>query len=142
MPRRLNLFLLLLAAIISCGKPGPQRAIVSGTVKYRGEPIESGMIRFVPLEKGAGPMAGALIEGGKYEVNALGGVPVGRCRVEIKSRKAVPSNSAAKNPPDVEGLELIRDATVQLIPEKYNTKSRLEVTIAAEGEVTHDFDLR
>ena len=130
--------LLLLSPMLGCGRPGPQRAVVSGTVVYRGEPIADGMIRFVPLEAGAGPMAGALIKDSKYEVNALGGVPVGRCRVEIKSLRAVAAQPTARP----KGLDMFRDLTVQYIPDKYNNNSTLEVMIPPESAVEQNFDLK
>ncbi len=128
---------LLLSPMLGCGRSGPQRVVVSGTVAYRGEPIADGMIRFVPLEPGAGPMAGALIKDSKYEVNALGGVPVGRCRVEIKSLKTVPGQPTARP----KGLDLFRDPTIQYIPEKYNNNSTLEVMIPPKSAFEQNFDL-
>ena len=48
--------LLLLAG---CGKKGLERAVISGRVSYQGEPVQRGLLRFVPIEGTKGPPAGA-----------------------------------------------------------------------------------
>ncbi len=83
-------------------------------------------------------MAGDMITNGKYKVTAKGGVPVGKCRVEIKARKAV------AQPERAGGLDLkiLPDPSVQIIPSKYNDESELTVTIEPGDEVVLDFPLK
>ncbi|NLY02237.1 MAG: hypothetical protein GXY83_39635 [Rhodopirellula sp.] len=120
-----------------CGESGGiERTVVSGTVSYDGQPIEEGMIRFVPTKDTAAPVSGAEIQGGKYTVDAKGGVPVGSHRVEVEAYRTGAAPAAGEEVPGVEGAP-----KEQFLPEKYNLKSELEVTIGSDGPVTEDFDL-
>ena len=129
----------LSAALLSgCGRgDGPERVVVSGTVTYRGQPLEKGQIQFFPAQGTKAPMAGAEIVAGKYKVDAKGGVPVGTHRVEILALRPAP---LPKNlPPEAldQGVPM-----QQYIPAKYNAKSELELTIAPGSRpVAKDFSL-
>ncbi len=117
------------------------KAQVQGTVSYRGKPLESGKIRFIPDGKVVnGQVAGkavfADIKDGKYNLTTEQGATVGKNRVEIKSyrgtgRMVVTSAGEGKKEEEV----------AQFIPEDYNTNSTLSVEIK-EGENVHDFDLK
>jgi hypothetical protein len=69
-PRSLLPIVLAVIAIATsgCGKTGPQRFEVTGTVTYDGEPLPRGTIRFEPdASKGnRGPVGIAAIEAGRY----------------------------------------------------------------------------
>ena len=56
------------------GQEGSERVVVSGTVTYRGEPLDDGEIRFLPIKGTKAPMSGAKIIDGQYAVEARGGV--------------------------------------------------------------------
>ncbi len=113
---------------------------VQGTVKYKGKPLESGKIRFIPDgEVVNGQVAGkavfADIKDGKYSLSTEQGATVGKNRVEIKSyrgsgRKVVASGTGNKE-----------EEIVQFIPERYNSQSTLSIDIK-EGDNVHDFDLK
>tara|TARA_R110002111_G_scaffold261826_3_gene335823 strand:- start:31596 stop:32042 length:447 start_codon:yes stop_codon:yes gene_type:complete len=117
------------------------KAQVQGTVSYRGKPLESGKIRFIPDGKVVnGQVAGKAVFGdikdGKYNLTTEQGATVGKNRVEIKSyrgtgRMVVTSAGEGKKEEEV----------AQFIPEDYNTNSTLSVEIK-EGENVHDFDLK
>ena len=115
--------------------------MVRGTVSYEGQPVESGQIRFHPIKDTRTPMWGAYIRDGQYEAYGKGGVPVGTHRVEILAHRVKPgaaemAESAASDP------LLVGLPTEQYLPEKYNTKTELEITIEpGSGRVTRDFDL-
>lgn len=68
---------------LGCGgsEAGPHRRVVTGEVTVEGKPLAAGEIRFLPTEPG--PVSAALIQDGRYEINHLGGVPLGQARVEI-----------------------------------------------------------
>ncbi|MCX7425021.1 MAG: hypothetical protein NTW96_05255 [Planctomycetia bacterium] len=127
--------LLSLACFCGCGPSGPQRVIVSGSVSYRGKPVQQGTIRFVPSGGTQGPASGAVIENGKYEATANGGVIVGTHRVEIIA-------IAPRKDPMGRDLAAMEGAGTQYLPATYNRQSKLTVTIEPGGAAEHNFDLQ
>jgi hypothetical protein len=125
-----------------CGQSGPERVEVSGTVAYQGQPVKEGMIRFIPTKGTEGPAWGARIVDGKYSARGKGGVPVGTHKVEIIAHRDKPKPARSTSPPP-SGFEL--DAPVpreQYLPEKYNTKTELEITIPpGSGKIVENYDL-
>ena len=133
-----GLGLLLVACILGCsGRTGPERAIVSGSVTYDGQPVDDGMIRFVPAEGTKAPVSGAVIKAGRYTVDSHGGVPVGTRRVEILGNRPDPKAAPAQEVPGLEGVP-----SLQYLPAKYNQTSQLTLTVKpGGGRVTQDFAL-
>jgi hypothetical protein len=132
----------VLLVIIGCGRDGPPRAVVVGTVTYEGQPLEDGQIRFTPTKGSTGPLASAKIVNGQYRADHHGGVPVATQRVEILGYRPDPRyKGQEKNvPPMFSPSEW--PPNIQFLPEKYNTKSVLEVVVeASRGEVRKDFEL-
>jgi len=130
---------------IGCNqREGVREAIVSGTVSYQGKPIDNGEIRFVPIKGTQGPASLAYIKQGNYKVVARGGVPLGTHRVEIFSYTPDP-NAKPYTEEEADGEFGIKAGDIpkkQMIPEKYNVSSTLEVTIDSDsGSVNHDFNL-
>jgi hypothetical protein len=75
-----------------------------------------------------------LSRAGRSSQSGVGGVPVGTHRVEI--RAFCPDEDAEPDP--LEG-DLPRK---QYLPEKYNTKTEMEITIEpGSGKITKNFDL-
>lgn len=107
------------------GDQGLQRAIVSGKVAYKGEPVADGMIRFRPSGGSRAPSSGAFIVNGEYRANGHGGVPIGTFKVEIEGYRPVADSETVKEP-EVEDLG---DPRIQYLPEQYNKKTQFEVTI-------------
>jgi len=115
-----------------CGH-NADRVELSGTVTFAGKPVQHGQIRFLPIEDTQGPVTIAQIEDGKYAVTSHEGVPVGRLRVEIRGY-------------DMTGITVPMPGTrppKQLLPEKYNDKTTLTLTVSDSTgyRITHDFDL-
>ena len=129
-----------LLLLSGCGDSGPDKAIVSGKVSYRGEPVRDGRIRFVPIEGTKGPASGAVIRDGSYAAKAIGGVPLGKLRVEIKAYRQ-PSSASRREGPTGPDLVLKTETLVQYLPPKYNRQSELTVTLEAGGQQTRDFEL-
>jgi len=134
-------FVILLTCLSGgCGRDGPERVIVTGTVTYRGEPIEVGQIRFLPTAGTEAPVSGAFIRNGKYVVDAKGGVPVGTHNVRIEARRIDPNYQ-----PPPEGARQSAETSPpfqQYIPAKYNRETELEVTIeSGSSTITKDFEL-
>jgi len=133
---RIALLISVAAALAGCGNlpDEPQRVPVKGQVTYNGQPVAEGRIRFVPIAETKGPVSGGPIRGGYFSVDHKGGVPVGRHRVHIEAYR--PDKSLQPDP--IEG-----QVVLQYIPEKYNAKSTLEITVEPDDDdVTRDFDLR
>ncbi len=123
------------AIIGGCGPGGIERAVLSGTVTYQGQPVKKGVIRFIPIKGTKGPSWGAHIIDGRYKAAGKGGVPVGTHKVEILAYRP----KAAAPPP---GREPDTIPPEQYIPDKYNAKSVLEITIPpGSGKVVENFDL-
>ena len=123
---------LLVCTALSCLFTGCQRGpavgTVKGTVTIDGQPVEGGVVRFVPADGNSQP-ADCIITGGAYTVT----MPVGEKKVEVfwaKSRSDAPVDTAGQ------GNEQI----VQMVPAKYNTQSTL-THVVAEGEAQQDFAL-
>ncbi len=137
----LAIAIMWLLPLAGCGDISSlKRAVVVGEVKYQGKPINDGSIRFVPIKDTGGPAAAAMIADGRYSVMAGGGVPLGTHRVEIIGLRDKPKIPSPPNP----AVEEFGGGKQEYIPEKYNRKSTLEVTIeaAGDGEVVQDFDLK
>jgi len=130
---RAGLLFGLLAA--GCGsKSEIPKTVVSGTVTYNKENIAAGQIRFMPIDGTKGPMAAGIIIDGKYEATAAGGVPIGKHKVEIEGYLERPDLRKA----DVPFAPTPRE---QYVPDKYNTKSELTVTVEADRDEPLDFEL-
>jgi hypothetical protein len=126
-----NILLGLILVTIGCNR-NPGKVIVSGNVTYASEPVQLGQIRFVPIDVTEGPLTVAEILDGHYVAKSHGGVPIGGHRVEIRAFD-MSGVIAAPGGPEPK----------QLIPEKYNDKSELTLTIDASSgrTLTKNFDL-
>jgi len=112
--------------LMGCDR-GPPKGTVKGTVTLDGQPVDGGVITFVPADGNSQPEA-VSITAGAYTVT----MPVGDKRVEIYW--APSSGNAADTA--TQGREQI----VQRIPTKYNSQSTLTHTVV-KGEATKDFSL-
>jgi hypothetical protein len=119
---------LLLGMTAGCWSSRP---VVEGTVTLDGEPIEKGTIELLPSD-GKGPTAGCGIEAGKYRMPAA---PGSRQVVIRASRK-----DGQMPDPMSPGSGAMVDRYVSYVPEKYNDKTELTVTIKP-GLNQHDFKL-
>jgi len=93
-----------------CGRDGPPRYDVSGTVQYQGKPVPEGRIVFTPdVTRGNnGPQGHAIIRQGRYSTAAEGrGAVGGPHEVRIVGYDGVP----------VEGAEYKMDQGSPLFPE-------------------------
>jgi hypothetical protein len=134
--RRLSLILsFAIAGSAGCGKGGPQRATVAGSVQLDGQPVESGSIAFYPVEGTRGPSAGGRIEAGRYRIASAKGAVVGKARVEINAPK-----KTGRMIPDPINSKALVEEYVEGIPSKYNSESTLTRDIAA-GDNQLDFNL-
>jgi hypothetical protein len=134
--QRAALALATLAVTVGCGRGGPERYEVSGTVNFAGKPVEVGAIALVPIGDTEGPLCGSNIEGGRYLIPSSGGPVAGKHRVEIKVMQKTGKKIANF------GGELL-DQLADVAPEKYSgPSSELTVEVSSEGANQFDFDLK
>jgi hypothetical protein len=128
------------ALLGGCGDRGPERAILSGTVTYKGKPVAEGTILFTPVAKSQVPSAGASIADGRYKADVHGGVPVGTHRIVIEAYQMVPFALRPGEAPPRNYFEgKVRE---QYLHKTYNANSKLEITIEPGSRaITKDFDL-
>lgn len=132
----------LVLIVAGCEHSGPERVAVSGKVTYRGEPVKSGEIRFIPIQETGGPTWGALIVDGQYVADGKGGVPVGVHRVEIcaPGAKGTAGRGRTFGAPSSHDAETVSQK--QYLPAKYNTQSTLEITVEpGSSRIVKDFAL-
>ena len=87
----------LLLVLVGCGS-GTKLAGVVGTVALNGQPVESGVISFIPAQAGGDQVAvGTPIAKGTYELAAQRGLPPGTYRVEIRWPR--PTGRTLPSPP-------------------------------------------
>jgi hypothetical protein len=122
-----SILLFVFCAWSGCSKD-TGRAAVSGKVTFGGEPLKSGIVKFIPAD-GRTATADSMIKDGEYTA----AVPPGEKRVEITSPKVVGKRRMMPESPEIDIVE-------ELLPAKYNTKTELTYSVTA-GSQTKDFEL-
>ena len=147
----LLLFCCCLVFVTGCNRLDEAgRKNISGTVTLEGANLEGAIIQFSPLEtqapEGAGVIGGSrmLDSEGKYQLLKDMGLYAGTYKVRISLIHVFDKTT---------GKQLIGDElapykenpgnykVVYVVPEKYNTKSELVVTVGEEKNQTHNFEL-
>jgi len=124
--------------LVGCSsKSDLERVVVSGKVRYQGQPVNQGSIMLIPTQGTKGLTSAATIENGTYEVKASSGVPIGTHRVEIQGTRL----TGEPKPERFQHIDAIPDPVEQYLPEKYNTKSELTLTVESRSQMTQDFEL-
>lgn len=129
-----------LVLIAGCGGGGGLEArVVHGTVTVGGEKVDAGEVRFVPIDGTPGPTSAATILDGEYRIEARGGVPVGKHRVEVDARRKTGRQVERHN-----GFEMtLVDETVRAGPEEYaGDRSPLVEEITPDSDGRIDIDIR
>jgi hypothetical protein len=124
------LALALIACLAGCGRRDGLTSI-SGTIAYDGQPVKKGTVTFVPAD-GNGPTAAAPIVDGKYSVKIL----PGRKLVRIEAFKVTGTRRYSRGNPNSPMV----DMQEQILPARFNTKSKLTREIAPTESV-YDFAL-
>jgi len=86
--RRQFFFLLVIAAsqLIGCSDTsGPKLVSVSGTIEYKGQPVEYGMVAFSPVNPESGRVTTSEIVSGRYTMGENEGLKVGDYNIVIVS---------------------------------------------------------
>jgi len=112
---------LVIATCFGCGKKGPQRAATSGRVTLDGQPIDGGVIQFLPVEGTIGPETGGVITKGQYDIPQLRGPVVGKNRIELRASKK--TGKKIQDPTGRTGV--LTDEYKEMFPPDFNTNSSL-----------------
>lgn len=120
--------------LLGCGEDTGGRVAVSGTVTFKGEPLESGTIQFDAADGSL--MSGATITAGKYEVPAAQGLLPGKYTVRVSSVSE--AGGAEEAPGDSMAAEA---KNKDLIPAEFNTDSTTTMDVTAGSPNTFDLDI-
>jgi hypothetical protein len=133
------MFALSLAVCGGCGKGGPEKASVSGTVTYNGEPIPRGVIGFIPTEGNTGPTAGGSVVDGKFDVDDDMGPVLGKHLVSISGTR--PTGRRIDVYPVAAPGKVIRDELLPLVPGSFQSEPKKVVTIeSGHNELKLEFE--
>ena len=135
------LIVMLIASLSGCGGANERKlAPVSGTVRYRGEPLANASVVFVPEENGVRGANGTTDREGRYRLSTFetnDGARIGSYRVAIR---AVESPADSRENPRADQL---KPKPVKLLtPARYNAvhTSGLTAEVVA-GKNVFEFDL-
>jgi hypothetical protein len=142
---------LALVLIVGCSDTTglERRYSVTGTVKYKGEPVEKGRVDFIPVEGSKGRAASGDIEQGSYSLTTAttgdGAIP-GSYKVTVTSMEVDTTKlkEEAKGGQFRHGPEIAKAnaAAKRLVPSKYSLPdtSGLKAEVKAESN-KFDFNL-
>lgn len=122
--------------LCGCSSDPKARQAVSGTVQFKGQPLDQGRIHFTPTDKGPSE-AGATISAGRYTIPRDLGLVPGNYRVSIFSYDQkgpkVQNDDMPGDPGNVQFKERI--------PAKYNAKTTLTAEVKNGGSNSFEFKL-
>jgi hypothetical protein len=135
---------LVLAALVAagCGDSGPKRYPISGTVTFKGSPIEDGIISFEPMDNEP-TKEGSTIRKGKYTIPKDKGLTVGKYQVRIYAGDGTSGegNAGITRAADPKPKRGFKGEGIERVPAEYNTKSTLVREVTANGSNQFDFDI-
>jgi hypothetical protein len=112
------------------------RQEVTGTVYFKGQPLDQGRIHFVPV--GGGPTeSGATIENGRYRIPRDNGLMPGTYKVSVFSYDQKGAKVQSEEVPGDPGNTQFKER----IPAKYNTQTTLTAEVTAGGSNVFDFKI-
>ena len=120
----------VLCGVAAAGCSAHEENIVNGTVTLDGQPLASGLIRFLPADP-TQKRVEALLTAGKFTAV----VPPGEHRVEILAPK-VTGQKKMYDTPDSPTVDLV----AELLPSRYNVASELKLRVVG-GEQSENFAL-
>jgi uncharacterized protein YcfL len=132
--RRGILLILALLVLAGCSSDPMGRQAVSGTVLFKGQPLDQGRIQFVPVEKGP-TESGAVIENGKYSIKRDNGLVPGAYKVSVWSYDQKGAKVRSDELPGESGATQYKER----IQAKYNVRTTLTTEVKKDGSNTLDF---
>ena len=110
--------------LVGCATDPLGRQAVSGTVEFRGQPLDQGRIQFVPVTKGP-TESGATIENGKFQIPRESGLVPGTYKVSVFSYDQKGPKVQSEEIPGDPGNTQFKER----IPKKYNAETTLIVEV-------------
>jgi hypothetical protein len=115
-----------------CSEPPPGLPI-SGTVTFRGQPLDLGTIEFAPAA-GQATFSGGAIKEGQYSIPAENGLKPGEYDVRISATKEGEYSEEPVAPGEARPLK-------QLIPPEFNSDTKQRVVVKESGNNKFDFTI-
>jgi hypothetical protein len=129
-----------LALCTGCGSSGPTRHEVTGAVTFDGQPVNDGVIQFLPQD-GQGSSDGSSILRGEYRIPRDKGLFPGKYKVAITVGDGLSgagdAGVKAGSAPRPAGLT----PGVERAPPEWNTNTRQVVEVTADGPNKFDFHI-
>ena len=125
----------VLLPLAGCGN-APERQEITGTVKFRGRPVDDGYIRFAPLD-GQPSGDSAQIVKGEYTIVRAKGMYPGKYRVSIWAGNEMSGAGDASPDSPHAGKPQARER----IPAKYNNESELVREVTQDGPNEFNFEI-
>lgn len=129
-------FLVFCVLISGCGG-GTNRLGISGTVNFKGKPLDTGIITFTPVSSETPTQGSAMITAGKYSISREQGLQPGKYRVSISSPDGKTPDGGSDAIPGPTG----NFASVERIPAEYNQKSKHEVEVKKGDKNSFDYSI-
>lgn len=136
MPRVYFFLGLSVLCVLGCGS-GDGRVEISGSVTFKKQPLEQGMIQFLPEQPDKASMLMLPIRAGKYQIDREKGLLPGTYRILLSS----PAGGPKVAPADVAPGDSTAYVHKELLPAEYNTESKKKVTVEAGKANVFDFDI-
>jgi hypothetical protein len=124
----------MLALLTGCGQS--DRQALRGTVTLDNEPLQQGVIRFIPAPGTGGPSAGGEIHDGAFSIDSDKGVFDGSFRVEITASRK--TGNQVRDRVTGEATDLY----AQFLPTRYNGNSELTAEVKRSDPNRFEFALR
>lgn len=125
--------------LAGCGPSAGGRQEVSGMIKLKGQPLDQGLITFMPLSGDKATQGGAPITNGQYKIDRQQGLMPGTYRVNITAGDGrTPANAPPDQAPGPTGANII---SKDRIPPEYNTNSKQDVEVTDKKPNVFNFDI-
>jgi hypothetical protein len=120
---------------IGCGG-GNNRQEVTGTVTWKGKPLATGTIRFLPAEPSVTTEATAVVTDGAFRIPKEDGLLPGKYKVAVSS----PDPSTQQGPPDAPPGERGGYPAKDRIPAEYSTAGKTKLAAEVKADGTNQFE--
>lgn len=127
--------LALFGIVAGCGSGDP-RLPVSGTVSWKGKPLDTGTVEFLPADPGISTQSTAVVTNGAFNIPKEGGLVPGRYKVVVSS----PDPKTQQGPPDAPPGERGGYPAKDRIPPEYSTAGKTKLTAEVKAGQENRFE--